>query len=359
MIFCGDIAVPYSKAIKIDGLPDSLAKQVWIGNLEGSLISKSQMNADNLQSKRIVFNSVEGINTLLKYIPFKAFSLANNHILDAAPLDETLNNLKYINISSFGAGLNLSEASKALFIKDDSVNYLIVSCGWDLIKCIYATNKSGGVNPYRCNELVSQAKQLVRNHPGCRIVFFLHWNYELELYPQPMDRGFAHALIDAGVYAVIGCHTHRVQPIEIYKGKPIVYGLGNFAFRQSTYMAGKLKFPEFSYPEIAFELKEDGSYTVHNFVYNPQEHIVSYEGVDTITQSNAIFASLNSKEYRSWFKKNRYQRKALPIFYYNDSLLLYLIKSSFVKARVKIVDILVKNQSLFRVVKKVMAIIFG
>ena len=61
-----------------------------------------------------------------------------------------------------------------------------------------------------------------------RIIAFMHWNTELELYPQPLDRELSHALIDLGVFAVIGCHAHRVQGYEIYKGHPIVYGLGNF-----------------------------------------------------------------------------------------------------------------------------------
>lgn len=50
----------------------------------------------------------------------------------------------------------------------------------------------------------------------------------MELYPQPFDRELSKVLIDLGVYAVLGCHAHRVQQIEFYKGRPIVYGLGNF-----------------------------------------------------------------------------------------------------------------------------------
>ena len=40
----------------------------------------------------------------------------------------------------------------------------------------------------------------------------------------------AHALIDAGADAFIGHGVHRLWPIEIYQGKPICYGLGNFIF---------------------------------------------------------------------------------------------------------------------------------
>ena len=40
----------------------------------------------------------------------------------------------------------------------------------------------------------------------------------------------AHAYIDAGADAVIGAHPHILQGIEYYKGKPILYSLGNFWF---------------------------------------------------------------------------------------------------------------------------------
>ena len=40
----------------------------------------------------------------------------------------------------------------------------------------------------------------------------------------------AHALIDAGADAFIGHGVHRMWPVEIYEGKPIFYGLGNFIF---------------------------------------------------------------------------------------------------------------------------------
>jgi len=42
---------------------------------------------------------------------------------------------------------------------------------------------------------------------------------------------FAHACIDAGAHAVIGGGTHQLKPIEIYRGKPVFYSLGNFIFQ--------------------------------------------------------------------------------------------------------------------------------
>jgi len=45
---------------------------------------------------------------------------------------------------------------------------------------------------------------------------------------------FAHACIDAGACAIIGNGTHQLKPIELYKGKPIFYSLGNFCFQSNV-----------------------------------------------------------------------------------------------------------------------------
>lgn len=68
------------------------------------------------------------------------------------------------------------------------------------------------------------------------VVVALHWGVAwpflptaqgpLAAYQQP----FAHRLIDAGADVVIGHHSHSLHPIEFYRGRPICYSLGNFAF---------------------------------------------------------------------------------------------------------------------------------
>lgn len=54
--------------------------------------------------------------------------------------------------------------------------------------------------------------------------------------PADFVESFARACVDAGACAVIGGGTHRLKPIELYKGKPIFYSLGNFAF-QNAYVS--------------------------------------------------------------------------------------------------------------------------
>ena len=45
---------------------------------------------------------------------------------------------------------------------------------------------------------------------------------------------FAHRCIDAGADVILGHGPHELRGIEIYKGKPIFYSLGNFIFQTDT-----------------------------------------------------------------------------------------------------------------------------
>lgn len=58
----------------------------------------------------------------------------------------------------------------------------------------------------------------------------LHWGIEGNNYPEEYQRTFAHNLIDKGADLIIGHHPHVLQGVEEYKGKMIVYSLGNFCF---------------------------------------------------------------------------------------------------------------------------------
>ncbi len=114
-----------------------------------------------------------------------------------------------------------------------------------------------------------------------------------------------------GVSTVIGCHAHRVQPVEFYKGRPIVYGLGNFLFCQGHYMGGNLRFPKFCEDEYAFEITDGGDkFVLHHFHYDSQGNILDYVKSEEITQDRdfdgkAEFTGYTAAEYERWFKKHR------------------------------------------------------
>jgi poly-gamma-glutamate synthesis protein (capsule biosynthesis protein) len=58
----------------------------------------------------------------------------------------------------------------------------------------------------------------------------VHWGVELDTQPRADDVARAHALIDAGADGIFGHHSHRLQPLDSYRGRPIAWGLGNFVW---------------------------------------------------------------------------------------------------------------------------------
>lgn len=70
---------------------------------------------------------------------------------------------------------------------------------------------------------------------GCQIIIAsCHWGIERYYDPTPEQTTTAHDLIDHGVDIVVGHHPHRLEPIEIYNGKYIMYSLSNFCFGGNT-----------------------------------------------------------------------------------------------------------------------------
>jgi poly-gamma-glutamate synthesis protein (capsule biosynthesis protein) len=66
------------------------------------------------------------------------------------------------------------------------------------------------------------------------VVVMIHWGVELDALPRPYQVHQAHRMIDAGADVIFGSHSHRVQPMETYQGRPIFYSLGNFVWPRLT-----------------------------------------------------------------------------------------------------------------------------
>ncbi len=98
------------------------------------------------------------------------------------------------------------------------------------------------------------------------VVVGMHWGVphgwtaafqsELADYQQPL----AHRLIDAGADAIFGHHPHVLHGIEVYRGRPIFYSLGNFVFHSITRAQPALgrPYPFYSWRSLRSELNHLG-----------------------------------------------------------------------------------------------------
>ena len=196
---------------------------VVIGNLE-CYISSQSLNAGNVFNFRASTSSVTG----LKKAGFNVLTLANNHIFDGgcAGMKDTVKILREHNIAYSGVGSNKEEAIRPAVIKAGNKKIAIVACTTLMPKGLIAANKTPGV--VSADMLEPQIKKLRVYYDY--IVVSCHWGEELTQKPLKDDIRIAHALIDAGAELVVGHHPHVIQGIEIYKGRPVIYSLGNFIF---------------------------------------------------------------------------------------------------------------------------------
>ena len=169
-----------------------------------------------------------------------AVSLANNHAMDfgEAGLQLSLTRLRASKITAFGAGSNELEAARPLKrtfgTAQRSVQLVVFGAYWyrpryDHDYGFYASAEKSGVRALRVAQIRQQIEQLDGQTPHRWVVVFPHWgrNYQLRTTEQ---RQLAHGLIDAGADMVIGHGAHVFQRVERYRGRWIVYGLGNFVF---------------------------------------------------------------------------------------------------------------------------------
>lgn len=165
--------------------------------------------------------------------------LANNHVLDwgYAGLTETLTTLADAKLKAAGAGRNLSEAEAPAIIEAAGKGRVLVfgfgheSSG--IPRQWGARSDKAGVNLVadlsedtvrRIAERISGLKQ-----QGDCVVASIHWGGNWGYSVSSAQREFAHRLIDlAQVDVVHGHSSHHPKGVEVYRGKPILYGCGDF-----------------------------------------------------------------------------------------------------------------------------------
>jgi poly-gamma-glutamate capsule biosynthesis protein CapA/YwtB (metallophosphatase superfamily) len=203
---------------------------------------------------------------------FNLASFASNHCMDygISAFQDTIRHFRAIEgMHVFGAGDNLAEARKPVIVEHQGNRI-----GW-LAYCsilpirYWADTDRPGAAPARARTIY---ETLEPDQPGTppRIITYphdedaariqeditalraqvdvvivsMHWGLhfregELATY----ETKYAKLAIDAGADVILGHHQHILKPIEIYKGKPIFYGMANFAF-DMYYQPGELDKPE-------------------------------------------------------------------------------------------------------------------
>jgi poly-gamma-glutamate synthesis protein (capsule biosynthesis protein) len=168
----------------------------------------------------------------LVYAGIQTVSLANNHADNAGAESflDMIHTLHEHNISTCGGGNNLAEARAPVVQTVKGTRVALLAYNEIPPGGPYADVNSPGIAPV---DLTTLPQDIVAARKQADLVIpFFHWGIEYTKDPTTTQQQAARLAIDSGADMVLGSHPHWVQAIESYKGRLIIYSLGNFVFDQ-------------------------------------------------------------------------------------------------------------------------------
>jgi poly-gamma-glutamate capsule biosynthesis protein CapA/YwtB (metallophosphatase superfamily) len=187
------------------------------------------------RKKTFVFRAEPALLTGLNAIGVTHAGVANNHTLDQgqAGFADTVKNLTKTGITAVGVINGEADAVRPEIIEKNGVKIAVFAVNMVEIKSYDNVAKKERPCAASSAAMLSAVKSFHREHPETHEIVFMHWGEEYSLFPKDEQVFLARSLIDAGADAVVGCHPHVIQGVEVYHGRPIVYSLGNLLFDQS------------------------------------------------------------------------------------------------------------------------------
>lgn len=192
--------------------------------------------------KNFNFRARPELVEILRHGSVDVVSCANNHLKDYGHegVEDTLATLDGAGIARFGAGLSMDAARAPCVVERQGLRVGFV--GWyfqtqeDMFepKVLYATDWTAGVAG--CHTDLDCIRAMVRADVEALVprvdvaIPFFHWGKEGAYFTREYQSELARLCIDLGAKAVLGAHPHRLHGVEVYRGAPVYYSLGNFVY---------------------------------------------------------------------------------------------------------------------------------
>jgi poly-gamma-glutamate synthesis protein (capsule biosynthesis protein) len=302
LLFGGDVYLSdhvlnaYNKAGGISGVLDSAYRQeiadadIFFVNEEFPFSDRGTQAADKQYTFRLPPEKV----SIFQEIGIDGVTLANNHALDFGTdaLLDSCAALDSAGIPHTGAGANLDAAKQAVTYEVNGRKIAIIGASRVFPQADWAAgaNHPGMLTAYDPTVLLEQIRTLRQNQDI--VIAYIHWGIEREETPNDLQKNLARQLIDAGADLVIGAHPHVLQGIEYYKGKPIIYSLGNFIFGSSIPRTALLK--------VTFEPASDGQSGEQTAVAAP--HLTLIPGTSASGYTHTLENESQKKEFINYMQ---------------------------------------------------------
>jgi hypothetical protein len=233
------------------GLDREQVQQLYFAGV-ADLLSRADLALVNLECpltdrgvlipKNFNFRARPELVEILKAGSIDVVTLANNHTMDygAIGMEDTMDTLTGADIAHFGAGMTLPEARMPAIVARNGLRigflgyYFQTAADMLEPRELFATETSPGVAGCYVDARCIQ-QQIKEDVSGLlprvdAVIPYFHWGKEGSTKVQTYQMTLAHLCVDLGCSAVLGAHPHRLQGIEIYRGAPIFYSLGNFVY---------------------------------------------------------------------------------------------------------------------------------
>jgi hypothetical protein len=196
---------------------------VTLANLEGPLARRAVR-----QDRRFSYRVAPSTAAALAASGITLVTLANNHLMDCGPegVIETLEALARAGVAAVGAGVDRAAAHAPAVFTTPSGRLGVLGYYWNR-RCAATGRRPGGA----MDDAASLERDIRALRPAVDFLLVTsHWGVPYERGPGPTERERARLAIALGADAVVAHHPHVIQPLELYRGRPIFYSVGNLAF---------------------------------------------------------------------------------------------------------------------------------
>jgi poly-gamma-glutamate capsule biosynthesis protein CapA/YwtB (metallophosphatase superfamily) len=156
-------------------------------------------------------------------------NLANNHTFDAEERGflDTLRALSLAGIGHVGGGMDLADARKPVIVERNGIKIGILGYTQfnNFGESVFAADGRPGIvpmDPFLIKDDIGKLRPQVDY-----VMVAIHWATSRSAEVSPLNRAFAHELIDAGADVILGHHPPHPKGIEVYHGKVILYAPSN------------------------------------------------------------------------------------------------------------------------------------
>lgn len=244
---------------------------------------------------------------------FNCVTLANNHFYDYGEngVIATINSVESFGISHCGGGKNIKEASRTLFVKIKDQWLAIINCCEHEFSI--ASEDRGGANPLNP---ISQYYAIQKaKERADYVIVIVHGGNEYYQLPSPRMQEVYRFFINVGADAVVNHHQHCFSGYEIYNGKPIFYGLGNFCFDKQ--LENHLCNDGYM---VELNLQDTVSFIIHPYIQFSREPVIRLMPIDYLqSRINELNFTISSEEtlsnhYRAFLdlERNNVERVMSP-----------------------------------------------